>query len=370
MGRTGRRSNTTANTTFFIEKAPFLLQSIAIVELAKSKWVEDVPTNTAAWHILLHQIMAMCLERGAVNNETLWNQLHHAYCYKDISKEKFIQFTKFLLAKDILHDDGGIYSMGIEAEKAFGRKNFMEIYAVFSTPVEFEVISQSAEVIGTIEWSFLEKLLEEAGSFYLGGKAWQVVRIEWKRKKAIVKHATSGKIPKWGGLSPSFLSYTLCRKIRDTLISEEVPTYLTPSAQRQLEDLRDDKADLLNQGFAPYEQDDKGIKWWTYAGGNINSTLRFVFTIELGLECQATNEYIILKGEELARKDFEDVLVKISNEEYWTDQVLRNLTAMMPDYRLSKFQPFLPEQLQLKLVADELLDNEGTRMFLEGYFEG
>ncbi|OQY38983.1 MAG: hypothetical protein B6229_04665 [Spirochaetaceae bacterium 4572_7] len=55
--------------------------------------------------------------------------------------------------------------MGLEVEKAFGRKNFMEIYAVFSTPLEFEVI-------GTVEWEFLEKLLEENSSFYLSGRAW------------------------------------------------------------------------------------------------------------------------------------------------------------------------------------------------------
>jgi ATP-dependent Lhr-like helicase len=72
--------------------------------------------------------------------------------------------------------------MGLKAEKAFGKKNFMEIYSVFSTPLEFEVINLAGDVIGTIQWDFLEKILEESSTFYLAGRSWLVDRIEWKKK--------------------------------------------------------------------------------------------------------------------------------------------------------------------------------------------
>jgi ATP-dependent Lhr-like helicase len=87
MERTGRRSGSVTNTTFFIEKESKLLQAIAIVELARTKWVEDVKTNKKIWHILLHQIMVMCLERGAVTSNMLWDQLHQAYCFSEISRQ-------------------------------------------------------------------------------------------------------------------------------------------------------------------------------------------------------------------------------------------------------------------------------------------
>ena len=45
MGRTGRRLETEMNTTFFIEKETKLLQAIAIVELARSGWVENININ-------------------------------------------------------------------------------------------------------------------------------------------------------------------------------------------------------------------------------------------------------------------------------------------------------------------------------------
>ena len=52
LGRTGRRSGQRANTAFFCENMETVLQGIAIVELAKSGWVESVPTPNRAWAVL------------------------------------------------------------------------------------------------------------------------------------------------------------------------------------------------------------------------------------------------------------------------------------------------------------------------------
>ncbi|MCD6396549.1 MAG: hypothetical protein J7L71_03335 [Spirochaetaceae bacterium] len=70
----------------------------------------------------------------------------------------------------------------------------------------------SGDVIGNVQWDFLEQVLEENASFYLAGKAWSVERIEWKKKRVLVMKAAGGKVPKWGGITPNFLSYKLCRQ--------------------------------------------------------------------------------------------------------------------------------------------------------------
>jgi len=365
MGRTGRRENTTANTTFFIEKEQFLLQAIAIVELARSQWIENVKTNDQAWHILLHQIMALCLERGGISKDLPWEVLHKAYCFSSIDKTKFDRFVNFLLSNDFLHDDGGMLSIGLKAEKEFGRYNFMEIYSVFSTPSEFEVIGLSGDVIGSIEWGFLEKLLEEGSSFYLAGKPWAIERIEWKKRVVMVKKAPAGKVPKWGGINPSFLGYELCRKKRDVIVSDEVFSYLASDAGLYLEELRSDLKDLLGSSFAPIEKDDKGFIWWTYAGGYVNNSLRFALTIELNCEVQATNEYVKVLSESITAIDFQKLIQKMNSQSYWDNpEFIKSILKMMPDYRLSKFQPFLPRELQLKLVADTILDLDGVLQFL------
>ena len=42
MGRTGRRTGTTANTAFLCEEPEAVLQAIALIELAREGWVERV----------------------------------------------------------------------------------------------------------------------------------------------------------------------------------------------------------------------------------------------------------------------------------------------------------------------------------------
>jgi ATP-dependent Lhr-like helicase len=48
MGRTGRRAGQVANTTFFCESSESVLQAIALIELAKSGWVESSPARRVA----------------------------------------------------------------------------------------------------------------------------------------------------------------------------------------------------------------------------------------------------------------------------------------------------------------------------------
>jgi len=335
------------------------------VELARSGFIESVKTGTAAWHLLLHQIMAVCLERGGIERGEPYRLLGRASCFSGITPEKFERFVAFLISKDLLHDDGNTLSMGLAAEKAFGRKNFMELYSVFSTPSEFEVLGVSGDVIGSIEWSFLEKLLEEGASFYLSGQAWAVDRIEWKKKCVFVVRSPAGKIPKWGGLSPGFLGYDICRKIRDILVSTDSYSWLPPDSGAFLESLRTDRREFLSSAFAPVSQDDKGVCWHTNAGGYVNTSLRFALRIELGLDVQATNEYVKISDGTLAWNDFTAAVEKISSPGYWDDPgLLRRITSLMPNYRLSKFQEYLPEELQLKLVADTLLDIDAVKRFI------
>ncbi|MBK8265354.1 MAG: hypothetical protein IPK80_28995 [Nannocystis sp.] len=56
MGRTGRRAGQVANTTFFCETDEGVLRAIALVELARARWVEAVELTDRAWPVLVHQL--------------------------------------------------------------------------------------------------------------------------------------------------------------------------------------------------------------------------------------------------------------------------------------------------------------------------
>lgn len=367
LGRTGRRHGSVANTTFFIQKPETFLQAIAIVELARAGWVEPVATSGRAWHILLHQVMALCLERGAISRETPWDVLGESSCFRDIDPQEVDHFITFLTEKDFLHDDGATFSMGLAAEKAFGRKNFMDLYSVFSSPEEFSVVGLSGEVIGSVQWDFLEKLLEKDAMFFLSGRPWHVERIEWKKKVVHVTRATGGRVPQWGGIRPSFLNYQLCRMERELLISAEEIPYLDADAEAYLQEVRQDKGEFLRSAFAPVEADEKGITWWTYAGGYVNNTLRYAFRVALGerAEVQATNRTVRLLSETLPVTEFWQLVDAMTLDGYWErPDLLDQIVSILPDYRLSKFQEYLPTKLSRRLVADTILNVPDTLRFL------
>jgi len=137
-------------------------------------------------------------------------------------------------------------------------------------------------------------------------------------------------------------------------------------SQNLLTSMREDRQALLSRSFAPMEHDDKGFIWWTWAGGNINNTLRTLFKIELNADVQATNEYVRVNSDASTFKAYTDTIEKISEPHYWDDpDFLKKLYAMAPNYRLSKFQPYLPDAPKLRLVAENLFDVDGTLAFLK-----
>jgi len=367
MGRTGRRSNTIANTTFFISNPDVLLIAIAIVELAKEKWVEKVHFSAETWHILLHQIMAQCLQYGGTKIETIWDNIRNASCFNNIKEDEYKKFVEFLVKDNFLFYEDGFLSLGEKAEKVFGRKNFMEIYSVFSSPIEFQVYTISGTGIGTVQQEFAESLFAGQSSFVLAGKAWLVERIEWSESKIIVSMAPAGVTPLWGSIFPKILSKDLCRKIYSILTKGEEYSYLDERAKATLKQIQKDKENFLRSSLAPIYFSNDEILWWTYAGGRINHTLKFAFKcIYKDLEVTCSNEYIKIKKSKFTISAFQEQILEMRKREFWNQPDLMNeILSLMPEYRFSKFQNFLPENLQKEMIANSLLHVEGTIQFLE-----
>ena len=70
-------------------------------------------------------------------------------------------------------------------------------------------------------------------------------------------------------------------------------------------------------------------------------------------------------ADNLAPAEFNNTLNQLRQPEFWTDpdRWLR-IAANLPNYRLSKFQPLMPANVQSELVAGFMLDIEGARSTL------
>ncbi len=365
MGRTGRRAGQTANTTFFCETADAVLQAISIIELAREKWVESVPQKTRCWPVMVHQLLALTLQFGAISAERCWSQLHRVPDFSGIREAEFLALVAHLKAQDFLFESGGLLSMGQKAERVFGRKNFLELYAVFTSPQLYRVETAGGQTVGSLEQGFVDRLVEEMSSFLLGGRAWKVDKISHSDRVLHVSAAPRGQKPSWGGFVPQLLSFPLCQRMRRVLAEETVYPYLDDASQRALADRRADLGPLLARGGLAIQLDDTAARLWTFAGGCINHTLKYALEWTTGWRVIADNLQLRIEGDGVQHQRVEAALGTIAALGFWDDSgTQRALLARLPEYRLSKFQQALPEAMALEMVGEYLLDIEGARGWL------
>lgn len=365
MGRTGRREGTVANMTFLCEDAEAVVQSTALVELASRRWVERVKDETRAWPVLVHQILAMTQEHGGISRERCWQMIERVPDFRGIRSEEYTELVDHMRAQGYLFEAGGLLSMGPTAEKVFGKKNFLELYAVFSTPVLYAVETEANRPLGSLEQSFVDRLVEDMSCFLLGGRPWMVVHVNHDEKLVRVRSAPRGVKPQWGGFVPQFLGFEVCQEMKAILVGSADYAYLDARAKASLAEWRTELGSVLGGDEAGIQVDGKTLLWWTFAGGRINQTLKYALEWRTGWKIVPDNFALKMEGDGVTREALRDALRVLRMPAWWSDpENQRHLLAKVPEYRLSKFQQVLPEKWQVEVVGAYLLDFAATSAFL------
>ncbi len=368
MGRTGRRADQVANTTFFCETGEGVLQAIALVELAKSGWVEQVEVNDRCWPVVIHQLLAMALAGGGITLEAAWEHLNEVPDFGGIHRAEFERLVAWMLRDGSLILTSGRLILGSKAERRFGRRNFMEFFAVFSSPQSYTVQKADGEPLGSLNQAFVDRLVDGVSCFLLGGRPWAVLSVLHDSRRVLVESAPRGRQPTWGGFLPHFLGHTVCQATREVLASDQNYGYLTPEASSLLEARRAEMRSILESGRWGIEVDSDEIRWWTFAGGRINSTLRYAL---LALNRHWTvipdNHLIKVRGQDLALAKLLAAIEQLGDIAFWeNEQLWQGVSQGLPGYRLSKFQPLMPPWVEREVVASYLLDVAGAWRWLSG----
>ena len=158
--------------------------------------------------------------------------------FSGITAEEFDGLVDYMLEESYLFLSGGLLSMGDETERAFGRKNFMELYAVFSSPVRYRVLTAQKQEIGTLEQNFVDSLVDNVTTFLLGGRAWVAEHVNHTDRTVRVHPAPGGKRPSWGGYIPQMLSCDLCQQVRRTLTDDREYPYVSDAMATALRSKR------------------------------------------------------------------------------------------------------------------------------------
>lgn len=361
IGRTGRRGGTRSNCTFFCLTPESLLQAVALLRLADAGWVEDVAPAEGALHVLAHQILALALQEGGISRHAVLPMLGDAWPFASLRESAVQELVDTMVERQILYEADGLLSLGQRGERLYGRKNFFELYAVFSSPPMLRV-QNGREEVGYVSAWFVQGHDERDGPlcFRLGGRAWQVVHLDWGKASLDVRPANRGQVPTWLG-NGSVLSRPLCSAMMGTLMAPGVESaWLSTSASKTLNELRVGYDGLLAEGEASLEDHGDTVQWHTFAGGGINRLLG------AGLELLTGDKWVVGN---LTLKSKASGIVKVRE----AVRQLRDLdweslaTARAHELargRLSKFQPCLPQHAEDRLLGERLLDVPGTLQFL------
>ena len=367
MGRTGRREGQAANTTFFCQTAEGVLQAIALVELAKAGWVEDVEVSDRCWPVLVHQLLAMSLASDGIPPDEAWEHISRVPDFAGIHRAEFRRLIDWMLRDRSLVLASGRLLLGPKAERKFGRRNFMDMYGVFSSPQSYKVETSGGKELGTLNQDFVDRLVDEVSCFLLSGRPWVVLNIKHKDRTVVVDKAPHGRQPTWGGFLPRFLGLGICQKVRDVLASDEQYGYLETFATTALETERESTGDAASSHGTIEDAGDE-VRWWTFAGGRINATLRYALEAVGGDWTIVTDNFCIkARGDDVSVVDVRRAVVQLSDIEFWeNEQLWREVSENLPSYRLSKFQPLMPPWVEREIVASYLLDVAGAWRWLSG----
>ena len=174
---------------------------------------------------------------------------------------------------------------------------------------------------------------------------------------------------------PQHLGFELCQRIREIIVADETMyPYLDEAAATAVKGVREDLGRTLRAAAPNVEFDsavDGAARWWTFAGGRINHTLKYGLEwIEPGWKVVADNFLVRCQGGEVNHARVLAAIRAMSKEGFWErEDTRRAILASVPEYRLSKFQSALPPWAAAEMVGVYFLDFEGTAGFLAGIDE-
>jgi len=260
LGRTGRRTGTSRNCLFLATNPHSLVRAAAIETLWRKGWVEPVTPPPYPVHVMAQQTLCRVIQYGALPYPNVASFL-----------QNYSGLLETMLDRGFLHRDDTLLSIGPEAQRLWGGRNYMELLSVFDTPELFTVFAGNQELGVLHELSFRR----EAAIVLLGGRSWRVTSVDHKHRIAHVEPAEDlpGRST-WLGSSQG-LSFEICQAMRCVL--QGSPVALSRRAVDQLEL-------LMAQGTTDPDgtvvrSTRSGCEWWTYAGLKANATLAERFAL-------------------------------------------------------------------------------------------
>ncbi|OPX64220.1 MULTISPECIES: DEAD/DEAH box helicase [unclassified Methanoregula] len=213
MGRSGRRGKA-AFVAWILKDNNELLWSIAIIECAMQKRVENLRPLKMPLNVLLQQLFLFLLNHPRTTRRELVSFARAVPVFREIDPRDIDRILDHLITSDYLATDGGMIMTGPGAERQFGRSNWKDLYSVISGGGEYRAVTPDGEVVGMLDAQFINS--KDGGEVSLGGRSWTLVKSdEGYNIVVVVPGGTGSSRVFWTGGSEEGFSPLVCHGLQE-----------------------------------------------------------------------------------------------------------------------------------------------------------
>lgn len=360
LGRSGRRSGKNPHIVSITDNAYDFLINFAIISLGVyDKFTEPLNPSSKRYDILLQQLLSQAISYYGINKNTFWDIVKNAYCFKDISNNEYDHLVDYWINTGLLRKVDEDILLGDVGEKYFSKRNYLELYSVFESNDQYEVIFNKYS-IGVLD-SWFVKSKEGSFLFRLAGKKWQVDDIDDVRKIIYVSLTSQGISPVWMGGSFISVDFRVAQRVRE-LINGEFKSSLFSLDYNEMDTLanikkgkefiRIPKSELL------IAKTEEGTSIITYAGTIFNIILSYLIKNNSGKSAKNCDHFFIIYNKKsFTTKNLYKLLLKIkSNLDY--DTIYKIIYEEVNIWNYSKFAEFIPLEFSKKFIISEYYNIE------------
>jgi ATP-dependent Lhr-like helicase len=356
MGRTGRRPGTSRNCLFLATSDDALLRAAGLIELWSSGYVEPVLPPPEPYHILAQQLMALLLQERGVGRRDWLGWLRGVPAFALMPAERVNEVVAWMLAAGILFEEEGLLWFGRKGEEELGRKNFLELFSVFSSPPLF-VVRHGRQELGFVDQTTFLSRREGPRVLLLGGRAWRVTHLDWGRRVAHAEATDDGGRSRWRGAGPT-LGFRLCQAMRAVLAGGGTSPRRSRRAEARLAGMRQEHAFVHAEGPTLLSRSPGEVEWWTFAGTRGNASLAGGLAGQRGGRVGHDALVVTVEGAGL-----HEVMAAVR------ELGSRDPSALVPPVAEEaleglKFSGCLPRELGLATLASRLRDEQAARAVL------
>jgi ATP-dependent Lhr-like helicase len=212
LGRSGRRGKA-AYIAWVLANPCELLCSVAIIECAIRKEVEDLVPLQKPYNVLLQQVFLYLHANPRATRRQVVSSVCSHSAFSAITPGTLNRILDYLVGEGYVTSDGEMLMPGTMAEKEFGGSNWKDLYSVISGGEEFRAITPDGEVIGRLDARFVSSY--ESGEISLGGRGWSMVKTDEGHNIVVVVPSDSGSSRIfWTGSEDTGFSPLVCRMVR------------------------------------------------------------------------------------------------------------------------------------------------------------